>query len=85
MGADTSLADWVKSPFSVFTGSPAVACDTPGAAGLDPPPAVAPAGTSPPVVGASACVAALTGAPSSTYGCPVAPSEAVKSAGVAPA
>ncbi len=49
------------------------------------PPVVAPAGTSPPAEGASACVAALTGAPSRTYGCPAAPSEAVKSAGVAAA
>src|SRR5216684_2756434 len=40
------------------------------------PPVVAPAGTSPPAEGASACVAALTGAPSRTYGCPAAPSEA---------
>src|SRR5216683_5728333 len=49
------------------------------------PPVVAPAGPSPPAEGASACVAALTGAPSRTYGCPAAPSEAVKSAGVAAA
>ena len=56
-----SVPDWVKSPFSVFTGSPADACDTPGAAGFDVPPAVVPAGTSPPVEGASAWVAELTG------------------------
>src|SRR6266851_3426667 len=83
-GTDTSMADWVKTPFSVFTGSPAAASETPGAAGFAPP-VVAPAGTSPPAEGASACVAALTGAPSRTYGCPAAPSEAVKSAGVAAA
>ncbi len=79
---DTSVADWVKTPVSVFTGSPAIACATPGAAEFTPP-AVAPAGTSPPAEGASACVAALIGAPSSTYGCPTAPFEAVKSAGAA--
>ena len=83
-GTEMSVAAWVKSPFAVFTGSPALACATPGAAGFEPP-IVAPAGTSPPVEGASACVAALIGAPSSTYGCPTAPLEAVKSAGVAAA
>src|SRR5450755_918857 len=83
-GTDKSLPDWVKSPLSVSTGSPAIACRTPGAAGFAPPEA-APAGTSPPADGASACVPALAGTPASTYGCPVAPSEAVKSAGAAPA
>ena len=59
-----SVLDWVKSPFSVFTGSPADAWDTPGAAGFEVPPVVVPAGISPPVEGASACVPELTGAPS---------------------
>lgn len=30
------MADWVKSPSSVLTGSPALGCVTPGAAGLLP-------------------------------------------------
>ncbi|HVB45891.1 MAG TPA: hypothetical protein VNF47_24720 [Streptosporangiaceae bacterium] len=76
------MVDWVKSPFSVFTGSPAVAWDTPGAAGFDPP-ITDPDGTSPPVDGARAAVAELTGAPASTYACPVAPSDAVNPAGEA--
>src|SRR5579872_2935735 len=75
---DRSACDCVKSPFSVFTGSPAEACRTPGAAGLVVPPPVVPASTSPPADGASAAVAAATGAPSSTYGWPEAPFEAVK-------
>jgi hypothetical protein len=71
------VADCVKSPLSVSTGSAAVAWFTPGAAGFDPPTAASGA-TSPPVPGASAAVAADTGCPSSTYGCPETPSEAVK-------
>src|SRR5258708_39999384 len=47
VGMLRSVFAWVKSPFSVLAGSPAVACATPGAAGFDPPPA-APAGTCPP-------------------------------------
>jgi hypothetical protein len=80
VGIDRSVSDWVKSPFSVFTGSPADACpaDAPGSARLPCPPAVVPAGTSPPAEGASAWVAEDTGAPSSRYGCPFVPSEAVK-------
>jgi hypothetical protein len=77
---DKSVADWEKSPFSVFTESAAVVCMTPGAAGFDPPIAV-PDSTSPPVDGASAAVEELTGAPASTYACPVAPSDAVNAAG----
>ena len=60
----TSVLDWVKSPFSVLTGSPAEAWDTPGAAGLEVPPVVVPASTSPPAEGASAAVAEDTGWPS---------------------
>ncbi len=63
---DESVYDWVKSPFSVFTGSPAGVCCTPGAAGLEVPPMVVPASTSPPTDGASAAVAEVTGAPSRT-------------------
>jgi hypothetical protein len=76
-GTDKSPADCVKSPLSVFTGSAAVAWFTPGAAAF-PPPTVVPGSTSPPVLGASAAVAADTGCPSSTYGWPETPSEAVK-------
>jgi hypothetical protein len=66
----------VKSPFSGFTGSAVTgwAAEAPGSAGLPRPPEVVPAGTSPPADWASALVAADTGAPSSSYGCPLAPS-----------
>src|SRR5260370_14400355 len=80
-----SVFDWVKSPFSVSTGSPAAARATPGAAWLDDPPVVVPASTSPPADGASAAVAADTGAPRSTYGWPVVPLEAVETDAAAPA
>src|SRR5260370_2899881 len=80
-----SVFDWVKSPFSVSTGSPAAARATPGAAWLDDPPVVVPASTSPPADGASAAVAADTGAPRSTYGWPLGPLEAVKTDPASPA
>src|ERR1022692_1452645 len=79
VGILRSVTDWLKSPFSVSTGSPADACDKPGSAAFDPPIAV-PAGTSPPADGAKAAVPLLTGAPASTYGSPGTPSDAVKSA-----
>src|SRR5580658_567110 len=83
VGMLRSVSDWLKSPFSVFTGSPAAAWASPGSAGSDPP-ISAPDGTSPPVDGASAVVPADGTAPASTYACPAdAPSEAVNNAGVA--
>lgn len=69
----------MKSPLSVSTGSPAVAWVTPGAAGFEPPTADS-GDTSPPIPGARAAVAKDTGCPSSAYGWPLTPSEAVKSA-----
>jgi hypothetical protein len=85
VGTDTSLPDWVRSPFSVFTDPAASACDTPPAAGLEVPPAVAPAGTSPSADGARPCVLVVSGPPSRMYGWPAAPSEAVKSWVASPA
>jgi hypothetical protein len=59
VGTEKSVLDWLKSPFSVSTGSPAEACDSPGAAGFAPPTA-APFGTCPPVDGDNANVAGVT-------------------------
>jgi hypothetical protein len=59
---DTSVADWLKSPFSGFSGSPAgiIAADNPGAAAFPSPPVIDPAAGTPPVVGAAAVNTAAT-------------------------